>query len=550
MVQQSSSSSRNSKSDTNPAPSSKKQAGWGAVQSCGWFMFGALVMTGFQQFQARKATTDTPKRGAVDTPLAPPPASGIVASPAAHIRGATAATVIRRLDKITQNLEGAPASKPAEVATPTMPAVVPEATPEPRSEVSKPQRVLTDFGSSSSPALLVTQPVSKLRTFAQQAELWKSADITVDLDVEVSELLVELQGSIRAAIGFLKEKKRDEAQVVTPIQSLASKYSLVVRAIREKLEQADEKVLPAEERVTHLFDLPANRLKKDSSLYLDSPKVAKYGNPEVLLRRILKEATGRELGADITLTGDPSISEPFAVDTANRKVSVFVNGSLGRYELMLGNLAAGTGAMIKQILEQGDAGAEKKSVGKQLTARQHAAGYALQSVVLGHLIANYPEFSFDPQLGLLTDWSFREGSGDEVFDSGRKMYNAVVTALGSPHEAFNYLITDKSLTKEMESAMNSAPTIAPRRIDVVHEKLSKALGEISEIFVLEGERCLEEKRYKDAVAYYSKAIEIKPEEASYLTSRGDAYTALNEGEKAKADFEKAGQLAAAKKNQK
>lgn len=508
-------------------------------------------MSGWQQFQARKATTNTPTGGPAGTPLAPPPASGIVAPPAAQIRGATtAATVIRRLDRIIERLEGASTSKPAEVAAPTMPAVVPEATPEPRSEVSKPQQVLTDFGSSSSPALLVTQPVSKLRTFAQQAELWKSADITVDLDVEVSELLVELQGSIRAAIDFLKEKKRNEAQIVFPIESLYTKYSLVVREIREKLEQADEKVLPAEERVTHLFDLPANRLKKDSSLYLDSPKVAKYGNPEELLRRVLKEATGRELGADITLTGDPSISEPFAVDTANRKVSVFVNGSLGRYELMLGNLAAGTGAMIKQILEQGDAGAEKKSFSKQLTARQHAAGYALQSVVLGHLIANYPEFSFDPQLGLLTDWSFREGSGDEVFDSGRKMYNAVVTVLGSPHEAFNYLITDKSLTKEMESAMNSAPTIAPRRIDVVHEKLSKVLGEISAIFAFEAGRCLEEKRYRLAVEYYSKAIEIKPEEESYLKSRGDAYTALNESENAKADFEKAGQLAAAKKNKK
>ncbi len=527
-------------------------------------------MGGWQQFQARKATTDTPTGGPAGTPLALPPASGIVAPPAAHIRGATAETVIRRLDKIIQRLEGTPASKPAEVAAPTMPPVAPETPPEPRPEVaaptmppvapetppeprpevSKPQQVLTDFGTASSPTLLVTKPVTKLRTFAQQAELLKLADIDVDTDSEISQLMVDLQGSIQAAKDFFKEKKRDEAQVVGPIQSLASKYSLVVRAITEKLEQADKKVLPAEESATLLFDLPANRLEKDNSLYLDSPKVAKYGNPEVLLRRILKEATGRELGADITLTGDPSISGPFAFDTANRKVSASVSGSLGGYELMLGNFAAGTGAMIKQILEQGEAGAEKKSAGKQLTARHHAAGYALQSVVVGHLIANYPEFSFDPRLGLLTDWSFREESGDEVFDSGRKMYNAVVTVLGSPHEAFNFLISNKNLTKEMESSMNSAPTIAPRRIDVVHDKLSKALAEISPIFAQQGEISLARKNYEEAVEYYSKAIKIDPEKASYFTSRGDAYTALNEGEKAKADFEKAKQLAAATEKQK
>ncbi|NDB33688.1 MAG: hypothetical protein EB160_09755, partial [Nitrososphaeria archaeon] len=50
-----------------------------------------------------------------------------------------------------------------------------------------------------SPTATVTKPVTKLRTFAQQAELLKLADIDVDTDSEISQLMVELQGSIQAA---------------------------------------------------------------------------------------------------------------------------------------------------------------------------------------------------------------------------------------------------------------------------------------------------------------------------------------------------------------
>lgn len=395
-------------------------------------------------------------RNAFPKPAGDPDAAAITLAIKAYTRGLKDGQAVPRiLPEVAQ-------TKPAKIAT---------TDTRPTPNVVQYPNILTEFGSRSKPGFVVSKQLPKLKTFAEQAAQFKSVDIDPAAEKEIRELLADLDGSIKRAEDSLKQRDLKSSTVVSPALSLESEYRLVMREVQHKLLEVAKTLKPAEDRAALLFDIPSSRIREDTAHYLQSPYLAKYGSPDLFLRRLVKEVTGQELGPDVTFSITSSIGEPYQVDAEKRRVLVIEGKGLAKYEGVLGRLAAGTGVLIKQSTERADGRPEAISSGSAPTPMQHAAAIALQNVVASHLIANYPEFSFDTQMLMLEDSSFLETSGDHSFDRAREIYNAVVTVLGSQGDAFNYLISRQTLTPAMEEALKADSNSASRRFDRLRQSV-------------------------------------------------------------------------------
>lgn len=332
---------------------------------------------------------------------------------------------------------------------------------------------LAEFDSARLPAFKVSMQIPKHKTFAEQISQW-NADITPEQQKELQDLVGELEASVSRAAAKLKDSEANSSTspAVDAALSLQSELQLVRAAVLKECQP----VVETHRRSEDMIDIASSRRHVDAANYSKSAFMVKYGAPDVFLRRIIKEVTGHELGMDVQMSISGALPQPFTANPLTLEVAVYEGKATGKYEAVLARLACGTGVLMKQLTERAEAGVDMRLAGGELTAPQHACAIALQNVVIGHLHANYPEFLFD--VHMLSDSLFREPTGELAYDSGREIYNAALTALGSPTAAFNYLLTHQELSEEMESALKQAArgaqpiALGQRRVDVVLKRLS------------------------------------------------------------------------------
>jgi tetratricopeptide (TPR) repeat protein len=423
---------------------------------------------------------------------------------------------------------------------------------------------VTDVGVAGKAAFLVSKELPFCKTFYWQMKEWKEADID-------GETWNQIVGPLEKMLSKIKQTENDlvnnsSTSSANPAQALSTEFKRVTKEVEEKLEKARQELKPAEQRAEWLFNVPSSRFRDDSKRFVDSPYMAKYGTPDVFLRRLVKEVTGQALGSDIkivVMSTSPTAGPLFSAEPGKREVFAFEGKSVATYEMVVARLAAGTGALLKQLRDQVEGWGQKRERSGELNPAEYASAVAFQHVIIAHLVANYPEFSFDKGGGVLTDSAFRAEEGGEKFSHGRKVYDAVASQQGNSAKAFNYLITDQYLTKDMGEVLypnGKEPDIGwkrSRRIDRLPDEIKSISGKAEALLNEIGAKLKSElpavsnkgkveveaaKKHDEAIAAHTKAIESNPKDVAAYLNRGVVFAEQKKYEEAISDYTKAIEL--------
>lgn len=234
------------------------------------------------------------------------------------------------------------------------------------------------------------------------------------------------------------------------LRSFCTKVSttFMVRSV-EKLSGTTDTLL-----LETLLDQVSKELKKGDY----RADVGKYGSPEAFVRNLTREITGRELPKDITFE-IRDIDNPQTVGLSRFDQSLVVSENMN-YTMLALVFAHEVGHLMAQHQEDYLGSNPGKRTTEEVYDWEEACAYAFEAVTAAYLIEKCPELQKIAKLSELANYlgfleEYYSGKNTtECHRRGMAIFDAAYTTLGSLAETYNFLISHRQLTPEMQAVLN------------------------------------------------------------------------------------------------
>lgn len=237
--------------------------------------------------------------------------------------------------------------------------------------------------------------------------------------------------------------------------------------------------LSEKEFKANITDIYAKEFMKltSSMSYVDQQD--KYGKPEALLKKMIKDLTGRELPDEVTFE-TRAIDKEGTAGYSNfvKQLSVSEDGHYGSVLAVHAHEAGHLISLHQEEMVLHNSGMSEV----EMAIFEEACAYAFEFVVAHSVkdqeLSKMIKVICDLERSYLLDEYYSGKNSNECHRLGMAYFDAALTALGSPAKAYNYLATHTELTPAMHSIIEKNKQLSK----LVQEGRTPKLDEVNKEF--------------------------------------------------------------------